>query len=368
MIFVWEVFQKYNSLDSSFKRSMGTITQYPTMVICFPNNNNLTYGKQYTISKYKTFAEYQSTESKYENVLKIGQNPYPSVTLTEIYSAYLGKCVHFASTSTVIDVDTFKVITIDFQNDVEATDAIIYISSKNNALGLLMAYWADGDVLPVRLTKNTYMEYGISEEFFHYKEDLNIKCKDKEESFYDCYIPSLMKSNFSKCPTRCFPFDSGRKYPGMPPPCIPNTDENICARNHAFAHLLKSYKEQLCKRSCKINEYYGIKTFESSGSGSVFAYYYLVPKGVATQKEYLIIDFIGLVTAIGGALGLFIGFSFKGNYTDKKMNYHFLNDMIYHFTLGLIYSLTEYLQTLTCEMSNKQSSIGNVIQVKPSIH
>ena len=324
LIFVWEVFQKYNSLDSGFKRSMGTITNYPTMVICFPNRNNLTYGKQFTISKYKTWGEYKSTETRYKNMLEVGPNPFTAITLTEINSAYQGRCFHMAPSTTNIDIDSFKVITIDFKNASEATDATIYISSKNNALGILMTYWADGDVLPVRLAKNTYMEYGISEEYFHYKEDLNIKCKEQEESFYDCYIPKLIQSDFSKCPTRCLPFDSGRKYPGMPPMCVPNSDEKNCAQQHAFAHLLKAYKEQICKRSCKINEYYGINTFESSGSGSVFAYYYLVPKGVATQKEYLIIDFIGLVTAIGGALGLFIGFSFKGNYINKKMNVPFV--------------------------------------------
>ena len=42
--------------------------------------------------------------------------------------------------------------------------------------------------------------------------------------------------------------------------------------------------------------------------------------------------------------------------------------MIYHLISGLIYSLTEYLATLTCETSNNQSNIGNVIHVKPSIH
>ena len=42
--------------------------------------------------------------------------------------------------------------------------------------------------------------------------------------------------------------------------------------------------------------------------------------------------------------------------------------MINHFISELIYSLTEYLATLTCETTNKQSSIGNVIHVKPSIH
>ena len=211
-----------------------------------------------------------------------------------------------------IQIGKFQVITVNFLKDELATDVVLYLSSKNNAFGVLMSYWTDGDARVIRLGKDRYMEYGIGEEEFQYKKDLNIKCNDLDQSFYDCFIPKLMKSDFSECPKKCLPFDPNVNYDSKVPVCKPNTEEFTCATTYAFNKLLKLHKNGACTRSCKINEYRGHTTFESKSNTPTLAYYYLVPSNIFQQKEYLIYDLIGLITAIGGSMGLFIGFSFKG--------------------------------------------------------
>ena len=366
--FVWGKFVQFTSEDSSFKRSMGEITKYPTIIACFPNNGNLTYREDFTISKFKTYEEYASKKLDDLNELALGPNSHPEVTLTEIYGAFQGKCFQLKSTtkSNDIQIGKFQVITVDFKKDELATDVVLYLSSKNNAFGVLMSYWTDGDARVIRLGKNTYMEYGIGEEEFQYKEDLNVKCNELDQSFYDCFIPELMKSDFAECPKKCLPFDPNVDINRNVPMCKPSTEEFTCARTYAFNQLQNIRKNGFCTRSCKINEYRGHPTFESKSDTPTLAYYFLVPSNLFQQKEYIIYDFIGFVTAVGGSLGLFIGFSFKGNtISNFDTCTNIANRLIIMGKLssGVFSSVFEYLDS-SMRTRNKVAS-NNVIQVRP---
>ena len=313
-LFVWEVFIKFNSKDSSFLRGMTKIKNYPTITVCFPNNKNLTYGKDFSISKYKTYDEYLNNETKHQNILVLGKNDFPEVFLTQVQSAFLGNCFQMQSTSSVIDTKFYKVITIDFVEEELNTDAIFYFTSKNNKNGVLMSYWTDGDALVIQLNKKTYMEHGIAEEYYLYQESLNVKCQNKDTSFYDCFIPHLSKTNFSKCPKKCLPFSLKSNATNDLPLCKPNSEEHKCAKSYSYKMLQTTQSEEICKRSCQINQYVGYKTFESLSETSTLAYYFLMPPEAVEQNEYLVYDIIGMISAVGGTLGLFIGFSFKGRY------------------------------------------------------
>ena len=56
----YEIFLKFQSKDSSFKKSQVPISTLPSMSICFdPKNKNLLeYGKDFNISKYNNNADY----------------------------------------------------------------------------------------------------------------------------------------------------------------------------------------------------------------------------------------------------------------------------------------------------------------------
>ena len=74
----WEIFLKYQSQDSSFKKRQDPISTLPSISICFLpyNENNLTYGTDFSISKYSGSQDYYNFNSKgKQNVLQEGENP-----------------------------------------------------------------------------------------------------------------------------------------------------------------------------------------------------------------------------------------------------------------------------------------------------
>ena len=71
-----------------------------------------------------------------------------------------------------------------------------------------------------------------------------------------------------------------------------------------------------CPRSCRINAYSGKITYtEVVKDRFAICYYYLPPATKEVAEEYLIYDIIGVIGAVGGTLGLCIGFSIFGNNT-----------------------------------------------------
>ena len=72
----WEIFLKYQSQDSSFKKMQTPISMLPSISICFLpyNENNLKYGTDFNISKYNNNNDYLADSSK-QNILQEGENP-----------------------------------------------------------------------------------------------------------------------------------------------------------------------------------------------------------------------------------------------------------------------------------------------------
>ena len=72
----WEIFQKYQSQDSTFKKVQVPISTLPSISICFLpyNENNLKYGTDFNISKYNNNNDYLADSSK-QFILQEGENP-----------------------------------------------------------------------------------------------------------------------------------------------------------------------------------------------------------------------------------------------------------------------------------------------------
>ena len=171
--------------------------------------------------------------------------------------------------------------------------------------------WRDNLAIPLNI--NTYSDYGISQKHHEYLE-LKNKCTLGEESFYECFRQTINSTIFSKCPTKCLPFQSPMNSNESFPICKLSEEYN-CATDVVWQHHLEVEELGICKRPCTINEYHGYRTYWRSNSAkttSVLSYYFLIPRHVTGRIEYLIFDTIGMFTAIGGTLGLCIGFSLKG--------------------------------------------------------
>ena len=314
LFLVWEVLMKYASKNSSFQFVSLPITTYPIITICFPGNPYLTYGKEFTIFKYKSQEEFWADISYQNNELIEGENVKEETYLTTIQTAYMGKCFQLTSLARHIETKFYQSIVIKFKHENHSTNANLYFTSKSNANGALMSLWMDGDNLAIPLNINTYSDYGISQKSHEYLEFKN-KCSLGEESFYECFRKTINSTIFSKCATKCLPFQSPMNSNESFPLCKLSEEYN-CATDVVWQHHLEVEESGICKRPCTINEYHGYKTYESSSTPttSILSFYFLVPRHVTGRIEYLIFDTIGMFTAIGGTLGLCIGFSLKGNH------------------------------------------------------
>ena len=53
VVLSWNVFKKYKSLDTAFKRSELPVPDIPTITVCFkPQNENFSLGLDFNIKKY----------------------------------------------------------------------------------------------------------------------------------------------------------------------------------------------------------------------------------------------------------------------------------------------------------------------------
>ena len=112
------------------------------------------------------------------------------------------------------------------------------------------------------------------------------------------------------------------------PYCELGTEEFLCANDYAFNYLLNASSAGECLRPCKINEYFGRVTYydDKWGRDTAFSYYYKPPEAKYIEEEYLIYDDIGVLSAVGGILGLLLGFSLKG--IIKSPNEFALNNLM----------------------------------------
>ena len=108
----WEVFLKYDSLDSTFKRKEIPITQIPTFSMCLdPPHGNFSYEKDFHIERYFSYQDYLNHNGKklaltnefFRNV---------AVSVTEITTVYKGK--RFLENNT-LDIKSFIKPTNSFQ-------------------------------------------------------------------------------------------------------------------------------------------------------------------------------------------------------------------------------------------------------------
>ena len=136
----------------------------------------------------------------------------------------------------------------------------VFYTSSNNALGILTAYWLDGDNLEFELQRDTTQEVGIRERETNYLPEKS-ECSVKGVSFYECFLPKLLEKDFETCPKKCLPFIMKGLVNTSIPTCEKNSEEWSCAKFYMFAALSNVSVADLCPRSCKINEYTGRITY-----------------------------------------------------------------------------------------------------------
>ena len=90
--------------------------------------------------------------------------------------------------------------------------------------------------------------------------------------------------------------------------------------------------------------------------------YFMPPETKKVAVEYLLYDLIGVIGAVGGTMGLFIGFSMFGKYILCVVKKHFVKSIYYmiqrELFLGMVSSGLEYVGILLKRING--SRITNV--------
>ena len=119
------------------------------------------------------------------------------------------------------------------------------------------------------------------------------------------------KLSFDECPSKCFAH-SIRDGNQSLDYCKPKTPDWSCS-NIKLRKLRRSVTEdKICPRSCHIREYEGkTKYYQDLNRPRtiVFSYYFSAPYVVFKYDEYVLFDFLGLISSVGGTLGIIIGIS-----------------------------------------------------------
>ena len=181
-----------------------------------------------------------------------------------------------------------------------------YATSFENSYGITHDLWADGD--PVVMKNLKYLS-GI---VFKLKKRSYLKekwnCRD--ESFYQCFEKLYASADFSHCPRKC----THSTFGGSMLPDCQTINESVCANNIGYfmRHDIPSCS---MKKPCNFYEFTAKGKWEDASQNSthriMLAYEFFTNEKTQVYEEYLIYDTVALVGAIGGTLGMFIGFSFS---------------------------------------------------------
>ena len=320
LFLTWEVFMKYKSLDSNFKKSEANITSYPTIIICFsPLIDDMVYGHNYTILKYPDQSSFLTFDDD-QVTLSIGENKKQFINLTEILTTYNGYCYKIISTEKT-NARNYHYFGIKFFEDIPEDKlpiVMIYFTTEANSYGILRSYWVDGEASILRLgTNHKLVEFGLMEERQIFLQEKS-NCRD--QPFYHCYGLALLEDGFKNCTTKCMSHslpDEIITFQNTLPLCQLQSQEMKCARKVAKNIRKMVLNSNQCpSKPCQSISYVGEAGTEEISNERLyirnFAYFFSPPKTVAISEEYLIYDFVGMLGSIGGTLGMFIGFSFFG--------------------------------------------------------
>ena len=300
----WEVLLKYWAMDTSMKRLRKPIEKTPAIGICFtPITYSLKYGIDFNISRYSSYADYFKDQER-KNV----------ADLNEIFTTYAGKCYKVPSSKVV--GKAYEVITVNFNqaNIKDVPKVKFYITSEDNFFGIFYANWIQGEILDYEVQQDSFVGVNIKEEQYIYLEETNDCLRGVD--FLKCAEQKLTNTKFDGCPRKCLPYTSPNPNQILPICDFQNFNEFDCARLHNFNYVLNNLTSLGCKTDCKITQFVGKITYQEVSNTVAFRYSYPIPEMVVINEEFLIYDIIGLIGAIGGTMGIFIGFSISNTFSN----------------------------------------------------
>ena len=253
-----------------------------------------------------------------------------TITLTEIYTLFQGIC-YLLKTDFNLSFFRKKLhLSVVMKNSTIESDkpqnVRLILSSKHDALSIVTNKWKNLNYLTVPL------EFGKGSTSVDVKESKTSRiteCDQTVESFQQCLWLELKRGTESlleDCGTFCVPmnwkayfdFFSNQINETTYATCKNLKDES-CTSDILFNAFIESLPK--CKIQCNYIEYsanvenldYQYNNYSDMSADAVI---YSESPTRTFNKEYLIYDVPGLIGNIGGSLGLFMGISFYGAFSD----------------------------------------------------
>ena len=315
----WGVIEKFNSKTTSIGQKEKPITKRPTITFCFSDAKIWTYGTDFNISYYKRDGQDGDLDP-----LDMGENYHEftkeHVYLEGLHTIYFGICYKIsASFNDTALQNVYTPIKIKANKELPVLN--IYITSEENSYGITTSIWMDGEVMKIDLPPMMYRTIDIKVLKQVYLETGTHPCGNN--AFYECFGTIIAKSNFSECPKFCLPISiltlTGSISENDFPICNYGNwshEEYQCPQKitETLLNNIISNQEQ-CTRSCSTYQYSGKTTYEKEkrydNKTALLEYKFSSPSFMMVHEEYLVFDALGMISSVGGTLGLFIGFSFS---------------------------------------------------------
>ena len=308
------VLKKYNLTTLSFFNFADMVK---TMDISFSKvmyEGSLRLGKDFDVKVQKYPLK--------ETLLKIGMNVVISnesgnkenILVQEFPTPMFGYCYLLQPSFQLGVADYFQFSVIYNGTELKDPKVNLYFTTDYDYLGVASGIWQN--LTPLRVDVDFTLGniiIDIKESKFDY-----VYC-DKDspyKSFQDCFTKKFRYINFKKCKrcsnifNRAYEVYLNDSFLG--PDCTP--EEEACVINKEFSEWLKIPDE--CPLQCNRTQYTATLTesanLDITDSG-VKSADFVILSGSNTKtinQEYWVYDTVGLIGAIGGSLGLFIGFSF----------------------------------------------------------
>ena len=332
--FVSGVVENFLSKKTSFSQSEGYSFERPVITIILtgdnagslklPNDLKIKYCPSYRGGK-----KYGKAECYW---LEHGNNNFS--VMNKIEKVYLEINDYFAYyriiPQTPLSEDRERgnaEIKVYLKKKVKSTYLVyFYVTSLENSLGHVFYKWNDGEELKYQVNENSRIDIKIQHQKFNYLKKTS-KCHD--ESYYECIALALHKIDHQAfCEKKCIPilFGFGRNYST---PFCDNKNDDRCARDIARKmitgkgiNFTQEFSNIACTKACSSLQYSGnyiiskpVADNASEKYKSLHQFYYEFSNSdnkCPIFNEYLIYDTMGMIGAVGGTFGMFIGISMTG--------------------------------------------------------
>ena len=270
--FMVGVLQQYYSKSTSFSQFREPLAELPTITMCFVSSLNGVYDENVVYKYYSDFnIEYEVEWGKSIGFLKFGNNFNQfneTVNLEKLDTSYNGDCYKISATFDEYIQSKLTTLILYFNKsipDEKLPSVKTYITSENNAYGVITVVWSDGKVTQEIIEKYIYKQINVRSQQTNYLPKVS-NCNN--ESFWECF-EQIFDTELVSCPDRCTDFS-------LPSNSIPNCEPEMdseCSVNvywKVFGEMKKQKNnETVCPQACKVLEYFKEETWR----GKVSDYY-----------------------------------------------------------------------------------------------